>query len=82
VPSRSLEESHLYRVSFQFYARDQVEALKIIDGALQCAPKITMKIENLDRRRMQIQVLIWGTIIGLFFGAFALWCIAEGAWTR
>jgi hypothetical protein len=73
---------HLYRVAFQFYARDPQEAMEIVNGSLQDAPKVVMTIENLDRRRMQKHILAWGIVIGLLAASFALWCIAEGWWTR
>jgi hypothetical protein len=77
-----MNSPHLYRVAFQFYARDQAEATEILNGSFQDAPKVSMTIENLDRHRMWIQALKWGGVIGLLAAAFALWCIAEGWWTR
>ena len=82
MPSRSLQTPHLYRVAFQFYARDPQQALEIVHESLLQGDRVCMEIEDLDRRHMWIQALKWGGVIGLLAAAFALWCIAEGWWTR
>jgi hypothetical protein len=74
------EPRHLYRISFQFCARNAVEAMAILNGAILDAPKITMTIVDLDRRRRKNAIWGWGISAGLFAAAFALWRIAEGLW--
>ena len=73
---------HLYRVAFQFYARDPQEAFEIAHGSLEAADKVSVSIEDVDRRHMQKQVLGWGISIGLFVAAFVLYCIGQGEWAR
>ncbi len=73
---------HLYRVAFQFYARDPQEAFEIVSESLMQADKVSMRIEDLDRRHMQRQVLGWGISIGVFVAAFVLYCIGQGEWVR